>query len=78
MYDLGRFFGYVHTMATENEGLELSDTQLDIFHDIMVEIQDLTRVEPDWADETLEYLELDVLSVKQLIEVERLQHLGNE
>jgi len=72
VYDLGRFFGYVHTMATENEELELSEAQLEIFHEIMIEIKNLERIEPEWAEETLEYLELDVLSVKQLIEVDQL------
>ena len=71
VYDLGRFFGYVYTMATENDDLVLSEDQLGIFHEIMVEIKGLDRVEPDWAEETLEYFELDVLSMKQLIEVDQ-------
>ena len=72
IYDLGRFFGYVHTMVSENDDLELSTAQLETFHEIMLEIKNLDRIEPEWADETLEYLELDVLSVKQLIEVDQL------
>ena len=72
VYDLGRFFGYVHTMVTENDDLTLSTAQLESFYEIMTEIKGLERIEPDWADETLEFLELDLLSVKQLMEVDLL------
>jgi len=72
VYDLGRFFGYVHTMVTEDTSLELSGDQLKTFYDIMKEIQSTDRIEPEWAEETLDYLELDVLSPSQLMEVDQL------
>ena len=72
VYDLGRFFGYVSTLETDTPSLALSGAQLTDFHDIMAEIQDTERIEPDWAEDTLEYLELDVLTPKQLMEVDQL------
>jgi hypothetical protein len=72
VYDLGRFFGYVHTMVTDSEDLVLGATQLETFYEIMSEIKAIERIEADWAANTLEALELDVLSVKQLMEVDQL------
>ena len=72
VYDLGRFFGYVHTMVTENESLALESDQLDAFYKVMQDIRSTDRVEPEWADATLEYLELDVLTAKQLMEIDQL------
>lgn len=72
IYDLGRFFGYVHTMIEENPDLALTPKQLEEFHTVMTRIKGMSRVEADWADETLDYLELDLLTVKQLIAVDKL------
>ena len=72
VYDLGRFFGYVHTMVSEDSSLSLKAEQLKIFREIMETIKNTERIEPEWADETLEYLELDVLSVDQLMAVDKL------
>ena len=72
VYDLGRFFGYVATMEEENSKLLLSPNQVKIFYDIMAEIEGSERIEPDWALESLEYLELDVLTPDQLIAVDQL------
>lgn len=72
VYDLGRFFGYVHTMTTENSRLALTTAQKSELLQVMTEIKGMSRVEPDWAGETLEYLELDFLTPAQLMEVDRL------
>jgi hypothetical protein len=72
VYDLGRFFGYVQTMITENPDLELDSTQRRAVLAVMEEIRSATRIEPVWADEMLTHLELDVLTVQQLMEVDRL------
>jgi len=71
VYDLGRFFGYVHAMTTENPKLALTDDQKSEIREIMDRIKGMKRVEPAWAEETLEYLELDLLSPAQLMEVDR-------
>jgi len=71
VYDLGRFFGYVHGMTTENASLALTASQATEIAAVMDEISEMDRVEPAWASETLERLELDVLSPAQLMEVDR-------
>lgn len=71
VYDLGRFFGYVHGMTTENASLALTDSQATEIAAVMDEILGMDRVEPAWASETLERLELDVLSPAQLMDVDR-------
>jgi len=70
VYDLGRFFGYVHGMTTEDATLALTDAQKREIKTVMDEIRGMSRVEPDWAAERLEYLELDVLTPKQLMDVD--------
>lgn len=72
VYDLGRFFGYVATMEQENPDLSLSRDQLKVFYEAMRRIATTNRIEPDWAAETLEALELEVLDPKQLMEVDML------
>jgi hypothetical protein len=71
VYDLGRFFGYVHGMTTENASLALTPSQATEIAAVMDEISGMDRVEPSWASETLERLELDVLSPAQLMDVDR-------
>jgi hypothetical protein len=71
VYDLGRFFGYVEAMIADDASLALSNDQAAEFLKIMTEIRETQRIEPDWAEERLGYLELDVLSPAQLMEVDR-------
>ena len=71
VYDLGRFFGYVHAMSTESDKLALSAGQKEELHRIMTQIKETKRIEPDWAKKTLEYLELDLLTPAQLMDVDR-------
>ena len=71
VFDLGRFFGYVHGMSTEESRLALSPEQRRELFTIMTTIRKMNRVEPGWAAETLEYLELDLLRPDQLMEVDR-------
>jgi hypothetical protein len=72
VYDMGRFFGYVNTMITEDSGITLTPAQFETFFEIMQEIRNLERIEPNWADDTLDYLELDVLTVDQLMYVDEI------
>ncbi len=69
--DLGRFFGYVHGMTTENRSLALTAEQKREILSVMEEIKGMARIEPAWVESTLEYLELDLLSPAQLMEVDR-------
>ena len=71
VYDLGRFFGYVHDMTTEISKLALTASQKSEIKKIMGQIKEMDRVEPDWAEETLDYLELELLTAAQLMEVDR-------
>lgn len=71
VYDLGRFFGYVDAMIADDASLALSNDQAAEFLEIMTEIRETQRIEPDWAEGRLAYLELDVLSPAQLMEVDR-------
>ncbi len=72
VYDLGRFFGYLLTMEEEVPKRALSNEQLETVYEIALEIKNLERIEPEWAEERLDYLELDVLTVDQLLEVDLL------
>lgn len=71
VYDLARFFGYVYGMTTEEESLALTTGQRRELLAVMEEIRRMERVEPDWAEATLERLELDLLTPAQLMEVDR-------
>jgi hypothetical protein len=71
VYDLGRFFGYVYGMTTENPSLELTDAQKGEIAGVIAEIEGMRRIEPEWAEETLTYLELELLTPAQLMEVDR-------
>jgi len=71
VYDLGRFFGYVEAMIAEDASLDLTGAQATEVREIMTEIRETERIEPDWAEERLTYLELDVLTPAQLMEVDR-------
>ncbi|MDZ7792410.1 MAG: hypothetical protein U5P10_01590 [Spirochaetia bacterium] len=71
VYDLGRFFGYVHSMTIEESSLVLDAEQKAEFKKLMEKIKGMNRIEPDWAEETLEQLELEVLSAGQLMAVDQ-------
>lgn len=71
VYDLGRFFGYVHSMTTKENRVALDAEQKAEFKKVMEEIRAMKRIEPDWAEETLEHLELEVLSAGQLMAVDQ-------
>jgi len=70
VYDLGRFFGYVWRMQQEEPKLALSDDQMTELYQVSTEILNTSRIEPDWAEDTLDYLELDLLSPAQLMQVD--------
>jgi hypothetical protein len=70
VYDLGRFFGYVWRLQQEYADLGLSRAQMESFYEVMEEIVQESRIEPDWAEEVYERLELDVLDVEQLMQVD--------
>ena len=71
VYDLGRFFGYVVTMEKESQKLALTKPQMESLYSIMKEIEGTERIEAEWAAETLEYLELDLLTPDQLLAVDQ-------
>lgn len=72
IYDLGRFFGYVLQMHKEEPKLALSADQKGEIAGYIEEIRSMSRIEVPWAEETLEYLELDLLSPAQLLKVDQL------
>ena len=67
IFDLIRFFGFLNTMVEESPGLELSRNQSEEVYTVMLELQSMERIEADWAEETLTSLELDVLTIDQLM-----------
>ncbi|MDA3947642.1 MAG: hypothetical protein PF508_00315, partial [Spirochaeta sp.] len=71
VYDLGRFFGYVHGMTTESPSLALTDTQKRKIAGVIEQIREMRRIEPEWAEEQLTYLELELLTPAQLMDVDR-------
>ena len=72
VFDLGRFFGYLHTMEEQSPDLALSPAQLEAVYRTMSELKAMQRVEPDRAEEVLIYLEDEVLSPDQLMQVDQL------
>ena len=46
--------------------------QLETMYETAMEIETLERIEPVWAEERLDFLELDVLTVDQLLEIDLL------
>ncbi|MDZ7795348.1 MAG: hypothetical protein U5P10_17140 [Spirochaetia bacterium] len=71
VYNLGRFFGYVYGMVTENKELRLSEGQKRELREVMEDIESMGRIEATWADETLQYLELELLTPDQLMEIDQ-------
>lgn len=72
VYDLGRFFGYVWGMQQEGGDLALTRDQMSDIYEVASEVAATARIEPDWAEDQLDYLELDVLSPAQLMQVDML------
>jgi len=72
IYDLGRFFGFLTTLEEEKPELAFSKNQLEAIYKIVMEIKNSERIEAEWADERLTFLEDEVLTVEQLIEVDQL------
>ncbi len=72
VFDLGRFFGFLFTIEKESLKLALSQDQLEEVYESMGELKAMQRVEPDDAEEMLVYLEDEVLSPDQLMEVDQL------
>jgi len=72
VFDLGRFFGFLFTIEKESPKLALSQDQLEEVYQSMSELKLMQRVEPDRAEEMLIYLEDEVLSPDQLMEVDQL------
>jgi len=58
-------------MTTEESSLALDAEQKAELKKVMEAIKGMNRIEPDWAEETLEQLELEVLSAGQLMAVDQ-------
>lgn len=72
VFDLGRFFGFLFTIEKESPKLALSQDQLEEVYQSMSELKAMQRVDPEKAEEILIYLEDEVLSPDQLMEVDQL------
>ena len=72
IYDLGRFFGYLNTMEEEAPELALSKDQMKELYNILNKFLKLDRIEIDDADETLLYMEEELLTLDQLIFIDEL------
>ena len=72
IFDLGRFFGYLNTMEEEAPELALSGEQMKELYDTLNKYLNIDRIEVDNADETLLYLEEELLTLDQLIYVDEL------
>ena len=72
VFDLGRFFGYLNTMEEEAPELALSKDQMKELYDTLNRFLTIDRIEVDDADETLLYMEEELLTLDQLIYVDEL------
>ena len=72
VFDLGRMFGYLNTMVSEEKKLALSDEQMTILYSIMETLLQKERVEPDTADEMLVRIEDEILTPDQLMYTDQL------
>ena len=71
VYDLGRFFGYVWRLQGEDfEDLAMTRDQMVEMYEVVSYVATAERIEPDWAEEQLDYLELDLLTPAQLMQVD--------
>ncbi len=72
IFDLGRFFGYLNTMEEEAPGFALSKEQMKELYETLTRYLKLDRIEIDDANETLLYMEEELLTLDQLIYVDEL------
>jgi hypothetical protein len=72
VFDLGRIFGYLHTIEKDSKVPALSTDQLRKLYDIMVEIRNTTRLEPVRAKLLLAQIEDRILTAAQLMAVDKL------
>lgn len=72
IFDLGRFFGYLNTMEEEAPEFALSKEQMKELYETLTRFLKVDRIEIDDADETLLYMEEELLTLEQLIYVDEL------
>ena len=72
VFDLGRIFGFIHTIEKEEPKLALSKDQLQQLYSIMESINNIERVEPDEAEDMLVKIEDEILTPDQLMHIDQL------
>ena len=72
IFDLGRFFGFLHTMEEEAPDLALTKSQMNELYNTLNRFLKMDRIEVDDADETLLYMEEELLTLDQLIYIDGL------
>lgn len=72
IFDLGRFFGFLNVMEEEAPDLALTKNQKTDLYNTLNRFLKMDRIEVDDADETLLYLEEELLTLDQLIYVDGL------
>lgn len=72
VFDLGRMFGYLNTMVTEEKKLALSKDQMSELYGIMTTLLQTDRVEPETAEEMLVKIEDEILTPDQLMYTDQL------
>jgi hypothetical protein len=72
VFDLGRVFGFIHTMEKEEPKLSLSNDQMQQLYSIMDRVLNIERIEPDEAEEMLVKIEDEILTPDQLMHVDQL------
>lgn len=72
IFDLGRFFGYLHTMEEDAPELALTQNQMTEIYNSLSRFMKMERIEVEDADETLLYMEEDLLTLDQLIFIDEL------
>ncbi len=72
VFDLGRLFGYINTMETEEKSLSLDKNQMEAVYKIMVTLKQTDRIEPDMADSMITDIEDNILTVDQLMYTDQL------
>lgn len=72
VFDLGRIFGYLQTLESEQPKLILSAAQLQEVYAVMETIRATERIEPRLAEELLTRIEEEILTPTQLTEVDQI------
>lgn len=72
MLDLGRMFGFILTMSTEEASLRLSDAQAADLLEITREVRQTTRLTGIAAETYLTRIEDEILTARQLIATDQL------